>query len=77
MSRGVASRQSPVTSEVGVRGVVPPPLGGRLGGGRSEQVVSYDSPSYSSSPLVLGMAPPQPSPYGGGGFAVALLGAPA
>ena len=53
--------------------IVPPPLGGRLGGGHSEHKIPNVSPSfdgytasYSSSPQVLGMAPPQPSPYGGG-----------
>jgi hypothetical protein len=68
----VASRQSPVASET--RGFVPPPVGGRLGGGRSGHAACYDSlalkaitDSYPSPARVLGMAPPQPSPYGGGG----------
>ena len=50
----VASHQSPVASEEATRAVVPPPIGGRLGGGR------YEAPSLPYTP------PPQPSPYRGG-----------
>jgi diaminohydroxyphosphoribosylaminopyrimidine deaminase/5-amino-6-(5-phosphoribosylamino)uracil reductase len=63
--------------EAGVKIIVvqssPPPIGGRLGGGRSEHAGSCDTPSpnahYDTSPSasqLLGTPPPQPSPCGGG-----------
>jgi 8-oxo-dGTP pyrophosphatase MutT (NUDIX family) len=78
--RAVARRPSPVAGEDA--GVVPPPRGGRLGGGPSEHTGSYHSlsphthaDSYSSASAALGMPPPQPSPSGGEGFDVASVAA--
>lgn len=51
-----------VTSENAAGSVVPPPLGGRLGGGQNEAMT------------VPPTAPPQPSPYGGGRLIGGLYG---
>jgi DNA polymerase I len=57
----VTSLQSPVASDGVTSAVVPPPVGGRLGGGR------YEAESLPPEP------PPQPSPYGRGGAPAAPL----
>ncbi|MBX9726733.1 MAG: 4Fe-4S dicluster domain-containing protein, partial [Rickettsiales bacterium] len=57
----VASRQSPVASDAAARAVVPPPIGGRLGGGLACAEANNDK--HSAEQVA---PPPQPSPDRGG-----------
>jgi tRNA pseudouridine32 synthase / 23S rRNA pseudouridine746 synthase len=65
--------QEAVTEYKVVRSFIPPPVGGRLGGGHCEHTDASEFPSHSSSPRVLGTPPPQPSPYGGGSVLSEIL----
>ncbi|MBX9726571.1 MAG: hypothetical protein K2X09_04830 [Rickettsiales bacterium] len=58
----VTSHQSPVVSEDATHAVVPPPIGGRLGGGLA--CAEADSNTLTFAQVA---PPPQPSPYRGGG----------